>query len=249
MCITAPLPYEFKIGWVSTARAADAITTCRANLLPHIKLHRLVQMTDLPVSLHKAHLVVMEIPPVSEQGYEQQIAKAIARVQAVNNNIAVVVPQSYRKHIRRTTWVQRWNKLDNIPFKIYQTCSCKVAGAPQDKHYTYQVGATFPIQTQACPELPSITEQAEALRSLDLIVHNFGQELLAELLSQGDSLPDLASAPLPCLAQHHPSLNPAGNSEGSKRTPDSALSQDQEADGRHQPKVSSPTDAKERERE
>ena len=137
--------------WVSTRKAGPAADGLAANIAGCYLLHDLLASVKLPLDeLSQAHLVAIEIPPLALKGFEHNLLHLIAKIRAVGPQVAIIVQPSLRRQTQQALWTHRWNKLDNRPFQLIQTCSCQLGNKCQGCHSRFLVGLSFTAQLGSC---------------------------------------------------------------------------------------------------
>ena len=126
-------------------------------------LHGMMARMTAPLDeLSTAHAVVLEAPPNTAVRFEHDMLNLVARIQAQGPAVAIIVQPSLRRKSNKTLWVHRWNRLEHVPFKFRQTCSCKTGNAVPGCHLTCLIGASKEIDVSACAEVPTLSATAEA---------------------------------------------------------------------------------------
>ena len=145
------LPNEFKLIWISTRKAAPAADALAANIAGCYLLHELLASVKLPLDeLSSAHLVAIEIPPVALKGFEHDLLHLVAKIRAIGPQVAIIVQQSLRRQTQQALWIHRWNRLDNRPFQITQTCSSRLGNTCQGCHFPVLLGTTYSVELASC---------------------------------------------------------------------------------------------------
>ena len=75
--------------------------------------------------LTAADLVVLEVPPITEQNFECNLLNLTYKIRNLGPEVLIVVQPSLRRKSNKSIWVHRWNQMPHAPFKFTQTCSCK----------------------------------------------------------------------------------------------------------------------------
>ena len=127
--------------------------------VPHVMMARMTAPLD---ELSTAHAVVLEAPPITAVRFEHDMLNLVARIQAQGPAVAIIVQPSLRRKSNKTLWVHRWNRLEHVPFKFRQTCSCKTGNAVPGCHLTCLIGASKEIDVSACAEVPTLSATSEA---------------------------------------------------------------------------------------
>jgi hypothetical protein len=169
--------------------------------------------------LSSAHLVAIEIPPVALKGFEHDLLHLVAKIRAIGPHVAIIVQPSLRRQTQQALWIHRWNKLDNRPFRLIQTCSCQLGNRCQGCHFPILVGLSYPVELASCFSVPTPGAQPLTLqRSLS------GNLLaLAVLLLSGDHATPPPVVLMPEEAEVLRRLGPSMivDGTGPQRTPDS----------------------------
>ncbi len=77
----AKLPAGAKVSWISTRKAAAAADHIAGNLLNSFVLHEMVTNVKAPLhELSTAHLVVLEVPPVSAPKFEHDFLALVQKI-------------------------------------------------------------------------------------------------------------------------------------------------------------------------
>ena len=151
------------MAWISTRRASGATDYVASHLSGSYLLHTMLRNVMLPLAeLSQVHLVAMEIPAVAFAGFEHDLLKLVAKIQTVGPRQCVIVQPSLRKKTQRSLWVHRWNSMAQAPFRLHQTCSCKMGNPVPGCHFTYYVGADYAVLLEPCVEIPTLGASAEA---------------------------------------------------------------------------------------
>ena len=96
------------------------------NLVGKFLLEDVLSSKDAPLQeMASADLVALEAPPVTKQGFEQRMLEAVLKLRAASLEILLVVLPSLRKKSNKSTWVYRWNRLRNTPFKFSRPALAK----------------------------------------------------------------------------------------------------------------------------
>ena len=152
-----------RIAWISTRRGEPAADIISANIIGRYVLHSMMAQMTAPLDeLSTAHIVVLEVPPTAAARFEHDLLRLVARIRAQGPEVAVIVQPSLRKKSNKTLWIHRWNRLSHVPFKFYQTCSCKVGNAVPGCHLTCLVGATKTTNMSPCSEVPTLSVTSES---------------------------------------------------------------------------------------
>ena len=75
---------------------------------------------------HSATLVALEVPPAALKGFARDVSKFVVKVRSVGPDVLAIVQPSLRKRTQRSLRVQRWNRMEGVPFGFKQTCSRKL---------------------------------------------------------------------------------------------------------------------------
>ena len=188
--------------------------------------------------LSSAHLVVLEIPPVVTVRFEHDLLSFVQKLLALNLTILALVQPSLRRRSNKTLWVHKWNRLTHIPFKFYQTCSCKTGDQVRGCHLTYYIGCNKHVSTHPCSDVPTLSTSPQA--SLDCLGGTI-KVLTSQLLSGLPESVHLSVEPAICC--------PVSEEARSQQTPDSAVTQGSpRGSGYTEPQAAYPTDSKEKEK-
>ena len=115
-----------RVAWVSTRRGEPAADSIAANVIGRYVLHDMMAHMTAPLDeLSTAHAVVLEAPPIVTARFEHDMLCLASKIQAQGPEIAIIVQPGLRRRSNKTLWVHRWNRLEHIPFKFRQACSCK----------------------------------------------------------------------------------------------------------------------------
>ena len=159
------LPQDFRLIWVSSRKAGPVADGLAANIVSCYLLHELMASVKLPLDeLSSAHLVAIEIPPVALRGFEHSLLHLIAKIRAIGPHVAIIVQPSLRRRTQQALWVHRWNKIDQRPFQLIQTCSCKLGNKCQGCHFPLLVGVTFDAVLEPCSRVPTPGAQSLTLQ-------------------------------------------------------------------------------------
>ena len=152
-----------RIVWVSTRRCFEAADVFAANLIGRYLLAEVIKDKDCPFhEMSTAHLVVIEAPPVAQPLFEHHLLGLVQKIRAMGPQVMLVVQPSVRRRSIRCLWAHKWNHLNMVPFKLYQTCSCKMGNNTPGCHLTCFVGCSTPLKTMACNEVPTVCASAHA---------------------------------------------------------------------------------------
>ncbi len=178
----AQLPAGEKISWISTRKASAAAGSIAGNLLNSFVLHEMVVNVRAPLhELSPAHLVMLEVPPLSAPRFEHDFLALVQKIRALGPEIAVIVQPSFRKQTNKALWVHKWNFLQHVPFRFSQTCSCQLGGGTPGCHFTCYVGNTQQWIPMACPHVPTPCATRDAvLLSLGAAIHTLCTILLRD---------------------------------------------------------------------
>ncbi len=231
------------MSWISPRKSASAADIIAGNLLNNFVLHDIVASVKAPLhELSKAHLVMLEVPPVAAHRFEHDLLAVVQKVRLLGPEVAIIVQPSLRKRTNKTIWVHKWNFLPQAPFKFSQTCSCQMGDGAPGCHFTCYVGNTQHNKFGACQAVPTPTASPDAVQlGLSGTIHTLCAVLLAAV--NGVGLVERASigrssTTSPAVTTHPLCANHLSSAdEGSQQTPGSA-----------QTPTAYPTDAKEREK-
>ena len=95
--------------------------------------------------LSQNDLVVLEIPPVTLTNFENDLLTLVNNLRQLGPRVLMVVHPSLRKRMQHYLWVHRWAQLNNTPFRLEQTCSCKLGNYAPNCHVPLYVGTDLPI--------------------------------------------------------------------------------------------------------
>ena len=147
--------------WVYTRKTGPAADGLAANIAGCYLLHELLASVKLPLDeLSQAHLVAIEIPPLALKGFKHNLLHLIAKIRAIGPQVAIIVQPSLRRQTQHAQWTHRWNKLDNRPFQLIQTCSCQLGNKGQAGHFPILLGVTYTAELASCPRVPTPGSQS-----------------------------------------------------------------------------------------
>ena len=183
-------------------------------------LHDMLASTPAPMyKLSTAHLVVVEVPPVVTSRFERDLLNYVHKLLALNVLVLAVVQPSLRRKTNTTLWVHKWNRMAHVPFKFYQTCSCKTGDCVQGCHLTYYVGSSRHIDLHPCVDALTYSTSLQAsVESLGGTIKHLCSLLLARY--GGTALKHVSRA------GHAPAICHLATSSDNARaqqTPDSAV--------------------------
>ncbi len=194
-------PVSARLAWISPRRTATAIEGLAAQVTSVYLLHRMLMDAKLPLEERSStHLVAVEVPRATLAKFEHDLLRLVAKIRKLGPHVAVVVQPSLRKKRQRSLWAQHWNRLDSVPFKFFQHCSCKMGDVVPTCHLVYYVGCSFAVASGHCSAVPTLGASYDAAkRSLGGVIAT----LFASLLSaenQSDALlpPFAGSRPMAC---------------------------------------------------
>ena len=126
-------------------------------------LHDMLASTEAPMhELSTAHVVALEVPPVVTAKFEHDLLNFVDKLLALHVIVLAVVQPSLRRKTNKSLWVHKWRRLPQVPFKFYQTCSCKTGNRVPGCHLTYYVGSSRAISTYACEHVPTLSTSPQA---------------------------------------------------------------------------------------
>ena len=113
--------------------------------------------------LAKTDLVILDVPPVSEAHLEHRLLTFVTDLLQANTPVAVIVePGLRRRQPMKSLWVSRWNELATVPFKFFQTCSCKVGSSRLGMHFTAYIGNSLGVEMPPCNCVPTLAGATQA---------------------------------------------------------------------------------------
>ena len=119
-------------------------------------LHDMLSSISAPMhELSTAHLVVVEVPSGGAARFEHDLLNFVRKLLALNALVLIVVQPSLRRKTNKALWVHKWNHLVHVPFKFYQTCSCKTGDCVPGCHLTYFVGSNRHVELHPCIDVPT----------------------------------------------------------------------------------------------
>ena len=179
--------------------------------------------TSAPIhELSTAHVVALEVSPIVTAKFEHDLLNFVHKLLALNVIVLTVVQPSLRRKSNKSLWVHKWNQLPHVPFKFYQTCSCKTGNQVLGCHLTYYVGCSRSIDTYACSHVPTLsTSQQAGVVSLGASFKHLCSLLFVDY---GSTAPEhvLPVIRTPTSACTSPPAEPSGKA-GAQQTPDSAV--------------------------
>ena len=90
----------------------------RTSLLSLMGVHQVLDSAEVPSQLCAAHAVLLGTALVSCRNYEHNVARLVSSLMQVSLQEAVLAPLSYKLHVRRFAWVNRWNRKGRQPFYL-----------------------------------------------------------------------------------------------------------------------------------
>ena len=157
------MPNAARIALVSTRRAQPAADHLAGSVCAKYILHDMLSSVTAPMhELSSAHLIALEIPPVVTVRFEHDLLNFVQKLLALNVHVLAVVQPSLRRRTNKTLWVHKWNQLPHVPFKFFQTCSCKTGNGVPGCHLTYYVGGSVTLKTEACGHVPTLSTSPQA---------------------------------------------------------------------------------------
>ena len=198
------LPNDFRVAWISTRRAHAATDKIAGHVLGPYLLHDFMADVKAPLQeLTQAHAVVLEVLPVCKPKFEHDLLNLVHKILNVASALVVVVQPSVRRKSNKALWMQKWNNMSDVPFRFYQTCSCKTGDTVPGCHLTCYVGSNRSLQLAPCSEIPTICATSQA--SVESLGGTFHHNLAVLLAGHGGSglVPfSSASAPQLLCRQH-----------------------------------------------
>ena len=95
------------------------------NTLRTYLLHQLLASVKLPLDeLAHAHLAVLKVPPLTQQGFEHDLLRMVSKIRQVGPQVAILVFPQERRQAQTALWVHKWNRINHIPFVFVKTCVC-----------------------------------------------------------------------------------------------------------------------------
>ena len=139
-------------------------------------------------------LAVAEIPPTTAKGFEHRLLRLAQKIRLGGTHVAFVVTPNSHRQSKAATWVQRWNRLEHVPFQFLRTCTCCLGRTVSEQHHPVFLGTSYPVPTGTC-SVVQVTgcERALSLRVLEGIlahcVHTLSLSSVAAL--EGPSCEDV----------------------------------------------------------
>ena len=87
--------------------------------------------------------------------FEHDLPNYVHKLLALNVLVLAVVQPSLRRKTNKALWVHKWNRMAHVPFKFYQTCSCKTGDCVPGCHLTYYVGSSRHVDLYPCIDVPT----------------------------------------------------------------------------------------------
>ena len=124
------------------------------NTLRTYLLHHLLASVKLPLDeLAHAHLAVLKVPPLTQQGFEHNLLRMVSKIRQVGPQVAILVFPQERRQAQTALWVHKWNRINHIPFVFVKTCVCRL-------------GSTATASTSPCfLENPTAQRETSAFRT------------------------------------------------------------------------------------
>ena len=105
----------------------------------------------------KTDLVIFDVPIIADLGMEHRLLTTVLDLLRHNLFIVIIVQPALRSRSPvRIPWMNRWNDMNSVPFKFYQTCSCKVNTSVLNMHFTVYIANSFGIDMPSCRHLPTL---------------------------------------------------------------------------------------------
>ena len=159
-------PHDLRSIWVSTRKAGPVEDGLASNVVKCYLLQELMASVKLPLDeLSTAHLVAIEIPPVALGGFEHTLLHLITKIRAIGPHVAIILQPNLQGQAQQAQWVHRWNKIDQRPFQLIQTCTCKLGNKCQGCHLPLTVGITFEALLEPCSQVPTLGAQSLTVQS------------------------------------------------------------------------------------
>ena len=139
--------------------SCDLISTRKAQeICDHLKpqcqsahiLHTLMQRMTAACSELQAPNVLLELPATGSENFHREVLKFVSHLSGAGKTIVALIQPNLRKRIARSVWVERWNTLQNTPFRFKQTCSCRFG---TQHHHTLFLGSTQLDSPEPCGEV------------------------------------------------------------------------------------------------
>ena len=113
-----------RLAWISPKKTSTVLLDSPLQVNRRYPLHRV--LTDRKLSYDEFRsfdLVAIEVPPIAADKYELGLLRLVTGILAVGTHVLVVVQPSLRKHSVRCLWIQKWNFMQQVPFRFHQICS------------------------------------------------------------------------------------------------------------------------------
>ena len=224
------------MGWISTRRAHAAADRLAGHVLGPYLLHDCMADVKAPLQeLSQAQAVVLEVPPVCRPKFEHDLLNLVHKILNITSTLVVLVQPSVRRKSNKALWLQRWNNMSGVPFRFYQTCSCKTGNTVPGCRLTCYVGCSRSLYLFPCNELPTICATSQA--SVESLGGTFHHILAVLLAGHGDSglVPSSPASSPQLLCRQHVGMCPSdrcSNMCWSQQTPDSAQHTQRGGEGR-----------------
>ena len=137
--------------WISPRRTQAVPNALAAGVARTFLLHSLLTPVTLPLDeLCSAPLAVAEIPPTTAKGFEHRLLRLAQKIRLGGTHVAFVVTPNSHRQSKAATWVQRWNRLEHVPFQFLRTCTCCLGTAVPGQHHPVFLGTSYPVPTGTC---------------------------------------------------------------------------------------------------
>ena len=94
------------VACITTRRAAPVADQFEGKLCAYLVLAEALQSRHTPFAeLAAADVVLLEVPPTTQRGFELQLLSVIRRLQALIADLLVVVQPSLRRTSNKASWV------------------------------------------------------------------------------------------------------------------------------------------------
>ena len=128
--------------------------------------HELMASVKLPLDeLCTAHLVAIEIPPVTLEGFEHTLLHLVTKVRAIGPHVAIILQPNLQGQTQQAQWIHRWNMMDQRPFQLIQTCTCRLGNKCQGCHLPLTVGLTFEALLEPCSQVLTLGTHSLTVQS------------------------------------------------------------------------------------
>ena len=160
--MASSLASEFSFTFAYTRKAQGLCDDLTPRLHSTHTLHTLMsKMTATCSELAPRH-VLLEVPSMDAENFHISFLKFTSTLKHAGKQIVAVCQPNLRKRVARSVWIERWNKLENPPFRFSQTCSCKF-GDTSEHHHAIYIGTTCLTPPGPCHFVPD-TGMADVYR-------------------------------------------------------------------------------------